>query len=217
LIWQPCFAEHVPNQQLPSSEILRFHENNPNRIKVVRIRIEIMTGLKDVLLKEAEETYLITEKLFHRVADDELSWKPATGKDWMTVGQLMMHCASFGCGKAIQGFVKGDWGLPAGARLEDLGAEDHVPPPAALPSVESVEHALGLLAEDRNLTVSCIVEAEEGELLGEAFTAPWGGPKLPLFHHLLRMVAHLAQHKGQLFYYLKLMGKEVDTKDLWGE
>jgi uncharacterized damage-inducible protein DinB len=179
--------------------------------------MEIMMGLKDVLLKEAEETYLITEKLFRRVADDELSWKPATGKNWMTVGQLMMHCASFGCGKAIQGFVKGDWGLPAGVRLEDLGVENHVPSTAALPSVESVEHALRLLEEDRNLALRCIAEVDEGELLGKAFTAPWGGPKLQLFHHLLRMVAHLAQHKGQLFYYLKLMGKEVNTKDLWGE
>ena len=30
------------------------------------------------------------------------------------------------------------------------------------------------------------------------------------------MIAHLAQHKGQLFYYLKLMGKDVKTDDLWG-
>jgi hypothetical protein len=27
---------------------------------------------------------------------------------------------------------------------------------------------------------------------------------------------HLAQHKGQLFYYLKLQGKPVNTTDLWG-
>jgi hypothetical protein len=179
--------------------------------------MEIMMALKDILLKEAEETYLITEKLFHRVADDELSWKPAMGKNWMTVGQLMMHCASFGCGKAVQGFVRGDWGLPEGTGLEDLAAENHLPLATGLPSVESVEQALGLLTEDRNLALSCLADANEGELFGKAFTAPWGGSKLPLFHHLLRMVAHLAQHKGQLFYYLKLMGKEVDTKDLWGE
>jgi hypothetical protein len=176
-----------------------------------------MMGLKEVLLKEAEDTYLITEKLFRRVTDNELSWKPATGKNWMTMGQLMMHCASFGCGKAVQGFVGGDWGLPEGDRFEDLGAKDHVPPATALPSVESVEQALRLLKDDRNLALSCIAEANEEELLVKAFTAPWGGSKLPLFHHLLRMVAHLAQPKGQLFYYLKLMGKEVDTKDLWGE
>jgi hypothetical protein len=30
------------------------------------------------------------------------------------------------------------------------------------------------------------------------------------------MVGHLAQHKGQLFYYLKLQGKPVNTAHLWG-
>jgi hypothetical protein len=30
------------------------------------------------------------------------------------------------------------------------------------------------------------------------------------------MIRHLAQHKGQLFYYLKLMGRDVDSSDLWG-
>jgi hypothetical protein len=30
------------------------------------------------------------------------------------------------------------------------------------------------------------------------------------------MLAHLAQHKGQLFYYLKLMGRPVHTGHLWG-
>jgi len=37
-----------------------------------------------------------------------------------------------------------------------------------------------------------------------------------LFEHLLHMIAHTSQHKGQLFYYLKLMGKEGNTSDLWG-
>ncbi len=30
------------------------------------------------------------------------------------------------------------------------------------------------------------------------------------------MIEHLKQHKGQLFYYLKLQGKPVNTSDLWG-
>jgi hypothetical protein len=31
-----------------------------------------------------------------------------------------------------------------------------------------------------------------------------------------QMVDHLFCHKNQLFYYLKLMGKPVDTGSLWG-
>jgi uncharacterized damage-inducible protein DinB len=172
--------------------------------------------LTQVLLEEAEATYAIAERLFRRVTDQELSWTPPTGRSWMTVGQLLMHCASFGCGKAIQGFVKGDWGLPEGTDVDALTTQDHVPPAAALPSVVSVAQALELLAEDRSLAVSCILAAGEETLLGRRLAAPWGGAEVSLFQHLLRTVAHLAQHKGQLFYYLKLMGKDLDTRDLWG-
>ena len=172
--------------------------------------------LTEVLLAEAEATYATAEKLFRRVGEDELSWRPSTGKDWMSVGQLLMHCASFGCGKAVRGFVAGDWGLPEETEVGDLPPQAHVPPPSALPNVASVEQALELLAEDRDLTVAHIAAAGEGNLLERTITAPWGGPELPLFQHLLHMIAHLAQHKGQLFYYLKLMGKDVKTVDLWG-
>jgi uncharacterized damage-inducible protein DinB len=172
--------------------------------------------LKQILSTEAEYTYAIAERLFRRVSDDELSWRPPSGRDWMTVGQLLMHCASYGCGKAIQGFVTGDWGLPDGTKMEDLAADAHVPAAAALPSVGSVAEALRLLAEDRALALNCIAAANEEDLLERRVLAPWGGPEASLFEHLLHMIAHLTQHKGQLFYYLKLMGRDVNTADLWG-
>jgi hypothetical protein len=181
------------------------------RTKPTRAAEATMT-LTEVLLAEAEETYAITERLFRRVGDDELAWTPGAGKSWMTMGQLLMHCASFGCGKAVHGFVTGDWGAPDDASIP----ADHVPPAEALPSVGSVAEALDLLATDRRVAVSSIRAAGEANLLKGAIAAPWGGPKMPLFQQLLRMVAHLAQHKGQLFYYLKLMGKDVTTRDLWG-
>jgi len=34
--------------------------------------------------------------------------------------------------------------------------------------------------------------------------------------HLLQMVQHLVQHKTQLYYYLKLMGRPVNTGHLYG-
>ena len=172
--------------------------------------------LKKILQERAEATYAVTEKLFQRVADSELSWSPANGRNWMTVGQLLMHSASYGCGKAIQGFVKGDWGLPGNKNAGDLSAEDHAPPAAAMSSVESVTQALALLAQDRDLALACITDADESDLSGRRIAAPWGGPEGSLFQHLLQMIDHLAQHKSQLFYYLKLMGKDVNTCDLWG-
>jgi len=82
--------------------------------------------------------------------------------------------------------------------------------------VASVGQALDLLAADRRLALSWIEAAGEASLLERRVAAPWGGPEISLFQQLLRMIAHLAQHKGQLFYYLKLMGKDVKTGDLWG-
>jgi uncharacterized damage-inducible protein DinB len=91
-----------------------------------------------------------------------------------------------------------------------------LPPAAALPTVESVEQALALLEEDRTLALHWIAAVGEEQLVGARQPAPWGGAPLTLFQHLLHMIAHLAQHKGQLFYYLKLMGRDVRTPDLWG-
>jgi uncharacterized damage-inducible protein DinB len=173
---------------------------------------EVKMTLTEILLAEAEASYAVTERLIRRVSDDELAWLPGAGKNWMTMGQLLMHCASFGCGKAIRGFVTGDWG----AELEDATEQDHIPSAEALPSVKTVQEALELLAADRKVATEWIRAAGETNLLQRKVTAPWGGPEMPLFQQLLRMIAHLTQHKGQLFYYLKLMGQDVKTSDLWG-
>lgn len=173
-------------------------------------------ALTEVLLQEAARTYDVTENLFHRVTDADLSWAPASGTNWMTVGQLMMHCACYSCGKAVRGFVHGDWGLPGEKKPEEMRSEEHVPPGQALPSVTSTAQALNLLRSDRSLTMECIAEAGEDALLARQVTPPWGGQERTLFQNLLEMIAHLAQHKGQLFYYLKLMGRDVNTTDLWG-
>ena len=50
----------------------------------------------------------------------------------------------------------------------------------------------------------------------EIARAPWDTMEMPLAQRMLEMANHLQQHKGQLFYYLKLQGKPVDTMHLWG-
>jgi uncharacterized damage-inducible protein DinB len=171
--------------------------------------------LIEILSQDAESMYAVTEALFRRVEPGRLEWKPATGENWMTVGQLLAHCAE-ACGPAVRGFLTGDWGLPEGMRFEDLTPEQMLPPASALASVASVEEALERLARDRELTASQLCAADTSRLLTERSAAPWGGREITLFQHLANMVGHLGQHKGQLFYYLKLMGQKVDTADLWG-
>jgi uncharacterized damage-inducible protein DinB len=173
--------------------------------------------LADVLREEAESAYAVTERLFRRVREEDLDWKPASpGTEWMTAGQLLMHCACFGCGKAVRGFATGDWGAELAEYGDEAREHTDLPPASELPAVRSVADALRLLEADRTLTLDAIAQADGADLLGGRLPAPWGGPPRTLFQHILHMIAHLAQHKGQLFYYLKLMGQDVRTADLWG-
>ncbi len=171
--------------------------------------------LKQVLLEETEKTYMVTEKLFRKVDDNELDWKPTTGKNWMTLGQLLMHCADGGCGKGLKGFIEGDWGPEGGEEPVEEEDAHQLPKSEDLLHVDNVNQAIKIVKEDKILALKCINDVEESDLLSKKLIAPWGVLEMSLFQHLLIMIAHLAQHKGQLFYYLKLMGKEVDSGDLW--
>ena len=63
----------------------------------------------ELLTSQIEYIYPVTDKLMAAVDDDQLDWKPATGENWMTGGQLLMHISS-ACGACFKGFVTGDWG-----------------------------------------------------------------------------------------------------------
>jgi len=169
------------------------------------------------LKSEIETTYTTTAGLLDKVDRGSLNWKPQSGDNWMTVGQLLRHITN-ACGAGCKGFLSGDWGLPEGKKLEDLSPEEMMPPAEKLPSIESVQEAKKLLFEDKTLALQMIDRAGENDLANKAITAPWAPNKeFILGWHLLQMVRHLDRHKDQLFYYLKLQGKPVTTVDLWGE
>ena len=87
-----------------------------------------------------EYTYAVTDKLMGMLNDDDLGWKPATGDNWMTAGQLLMHLTS-ACGMCCKGFVTGDWGMPEGESFEDMPHEDMMPKADKLPTIDSVAAA----------------------------------------------------------------------------
>jgi uncharacterized damage-inducible protein DinB len=169
------------------------------------------------LLKgEIESTYATTDRLLDKVDPDSLNWKPESGSNWMTVGQLLKHI-TIACGAPMKGFITGDWGLPAGVKLEDLSPEEMLPPAEKMPGIGSVEEAKKLLSEDKAVALQMIDQVGEDDLANREVAAPWAPDvKYALGRHLLQMVQHLGLHKGQLFYYLKLQGKPVNTADLWG-
>jgi len=170
----------------------------------------------ELLKDEIESVYGTTERLLDKVEPKSLNWKPTTGSNWMTLGQLVRHITN-ACGAGCKGFVTGDWGLPEGKKMEDLSPEENLPPAEKLPTISSVDEAKRLLAEDKAIALRMIDKAGEKELATREMAAPWyPGVFMPLGRHLLKMIQHLDRHKSQLFYYLKLQGKSVNTVDLWG-
>lgn len=169
----------------------------------------------ELLRREAESTYSVTDALLELVDEKSLDWKPATGSNWMTTGQLLMHISN-GCGAGMKGFITGDWGLPDGVDMSELPEDEMIPPAEKLPTADSVAAARTLLAEDRKITFEMLERCSEQQLANDIATAPWDPTEMILGHRLLQMIDHLKSHKAQLFYYLKLQGKPVNTGHLWG-
>ncbi len=171
--------------------------------------------LKEMIHGAIEYNYGVAERLLAKVDPATLDWKPATGTNWMSTRQLLMHITN-SCGASIKGFVTGDWGLPEGMDLSDLAPDDMLPAAEKLPAVENIAQAQQLLAEDKALALELLHSLSEEELTTRIATAPWDTMELPIGQRMLQMVDHLKQHKGQLYYYLKLQGQPVNTGDLWG-
>jgi uncharacterized damage-inducible protein DinB len=149
------------------------------------------------------------------VDEKKLGWAPATGSNWMTMGQLLLHLTT-ACGACCKGFVTGDWRMPGGEDVAEQSDEAMLPPAATMPSATSVAEVRTRLAADRAVAVQMVQQAGERRLGNERVAAPWDPTERVLGAQLLHMIGHLTQHKGQLFYYLKLQGVPVHTGHLYG-
>ena len=174
-----------------------------------------MMNWTELLRSEVENNFAATDKLLGKVDENGLDWKPATGTNWMTMGQLLRHISE-ACGLAFKGFVTGDWEMPDGVDLSSVSPEEMLPPAEKMLSVSSVAEARQLLAEDHQTALDMLIKCGEERLATEPAPAPWDPSKIIMGQRLLHMVYHLGQHRSQLFYYLKLQGKQVHTGDLWG-
>jgi uncharacterized damage-inducible protein DinB len=170
----------------------------------------------DFLKQEIETNYKATLGLLDKVDENDLGWKPPIGNNWMNVGQLLKHITE-ACGYGCKAFISGDWTLPDGRKMDELTAEQMIPTAEMLPSIPNIGEARRLLAEDIKLAITMVEQAGEDNLCRRMVAAPWA-PNVtqPLGWMVHQMIQHLNQHKGQLFYYLKLLGKPVSTPDLWG-
>lgn len=167
-----------------------------------------------LLTEGMQYNYAVADSLMAMVTDADLDWKPATGKNWMTTGQLLQHITE-ACGLCCKGFLTGDWGMPEGMEMPE--GEGMLPPAEAMASVKSVKEAREKLAADRQTALDMVKQAGEDKLETHRVAAPWEpGCERSLGEQFLSMMMHLQAHKSQLYYYLKLMGRDVNTQHLWG-
>jgi uncharacterized damage-inducible protein DinB len=168
------------------------------------------------LKQEIDTNYKATLALLDKVDGSNLAWKPQSGSNWMTMGELLKHlteATGYGC----KAFITGDWTLPDGRKMEELPADQMMPTAETLPSIESVDDARKLLTNDIQLALKMVEQAGEDDLSHRMVAAPWAPNMTQTVGWMVhQMIQHLNQHKGQLFYYLKLQGKPVSTPDLWG-
>lgn len=153
---------------------------------------------QSVLTEQVNDAYRAAEGLLRLVEDEQLEWKPATGENWMTTGQLVHHLSD-ACGSMFKGFITGEWAFE-----ESVGA------------CPSVMEARAWLHADKALALELLEGLSDDDLTDRMVEAPWGKKPMPLGYSLSKMVMHLDVHKSQLFYYLKLQGKPVNTAHLWG-
>jgi uncharacterized damage-inducible protein DinB len=165
----------------------------------------------EYLRTEIEATYSASLALIDKVDADQLDWKPSEGLNWMTTGQLLQHMTD-ACGVLCRGFVTGEFPFED---FENLPPEKMIPPAEAMPTAESIAAVKEALEKDKRMALGSIAEASEERLANEQTKAPWDPNEMVLGQRLAHMVGHLNQHKGQLFYYLKLQGKPVNTMDLY--
>lgn len=162
-----------------------------------------------------EEAYRPTLAMVGMVEPSDLDWKPSGGANWMTTAQLLEHLAT-ACGAGFKGVVTGDWGMPDGMDLSEMKPEDMLPPAEAMPSAVSVDAARTAIEADKKLALEMLAGLSEDDLANKPAPVPWDPEVVPLGRRLLQMVYHLQAHKSQLFYYLKLQGKSVNTGHLYG-
>lgn len=170
---------------------------------------------RDLLTGSIEYSYGVADNLMAMVDDGQLDWKPATGDNWMTTGQLLKHLAT-ACGMPCKGFVTGEWGMPEGAECDEMTMEQMLPPAQKMPTSSSVAEARAELAADKQVALESLAACDDERLENEPTPAPWDPMQFPLGQRLMQMVEHLNSHKSQLFYYLKLQGQPVNTGHLWG-
>jgi hypothetical protein len=144
-----------------------------------------------------------TEHLIRKLPDDELGWSIPVPDAW-PAGVVIGHLLECVAGICAVLYAAAPQQLAHFGRLRGLAVNQSCPQAEAL-------HRLHLYGTHLKEGFALLADADLGRLLPTIFV-PTGEPILTL---LLGNLEHLINHKHQLFTYLKLMGVDVNTPDLY--
>ena len=164
-------------------------------------------GLAAVFFEKVREQIDLTERLLARIPEEKLDWRPerpASGRVPRSIGELLGHvleCLAGFCAvlHALDsgrfGYLEALRGLPVNHRC-------------------SVDEARARIGGYRAELERGFAAVEDADLLRRIPTlfVPSGEAALTL---LLGNLEHLVNHKMELFFYLRLAGVKVTSRDLY--
>jgi len=149
------------------------------------------------------ENYKPAQMLIGMVPADKLNWKP--GLTFMSTGQLVCHLSE-GIGGGLEMLLASNWPsmieMEEGMKLENL------------PSCDPRE-ALDKLEKDKKVLRQVLDGLSEEHFTNKVVSVPWGW-NAKMERMAINFLVHFANHKMQLFTYLKLLGLPVNTETLYG-
>ncbi len=150
----------------------------------------------------AESLHPPTLKLISLAPAGKLDWRPAPG-NYMTLGQLLHHLAM--CPGILVAAVNN--AFPPADAFEKFIQED-------LKNTKTPEAAQREASRGWEEAKAAISGLSEADFQKRMVTVPWG-PPTALWRVCLSMADHWANHKYQLFFYLKLLDKPVNSATLY--
>jgi len=153
-------------------------------------------------IEYAESLYRPTVKLISLAPAGKLEWKPGQG-NYMNLGQLLHHLST--CPGGLVMAVNN--AFPPSEAFQKFVQED-------LKNTKTPEVAGRELSRGWDEAKAALSRLSEADFRGKMVAVPWG-PPMPLWRTCLGMAEHWANHKYQLFFYLKLLGQPVNTMTLY--
>jgi hypothetical protein len=153
-------------------------------------------------IEYADSLYPPTIKLISLAPAGKADWRPAPG-NYMTLGQLLHHLAM--CPGIFVAAVNN--AFPPAEAFQKFLQED-------LKNTKTPEAAKREASRGWEEAKTAISGISETAFHTQMVAVPWG-PPMPLWRVCLGMAEHWANHKYQLFFYLKLLGQPVNTMTLY--